>query len=541
MITRYAVAFAAALFLVACGGGGGNQPIVMEPDPVTDPDPAEPGPDPEPDPEPVTPEPDPEPDPEIPPEPVEPEPEPEPEAVRLPFPYQSAGHYRTDSLPTPTAADARHMPIYQDNERTYVGVDQGPNFYDTFTVGNSIARVAHNPADWLPVVGERGDVEIRHGRIGDGVGGNVVAPYPSEAIRSFTALDGPPPTVRIIGTASADDIARTIRAVQILNASLPESYKLRISTQLPDLSLRNNLMPGDAYHLSGEELPNTIHVEWIPAAEYGALTGKGQSGAFGAYFGPDNGGGGYVGLNMGAGAYPRDNETIVVLMHELMHALADFGHVSSRYATILEASSTGRYIEQDGVRQPLSLLFPVDREALQGFFGRLGGADPANLGTWLATTMRVDGNGPHANFGVALRNDYAEPWAYGPTPATDLANNRSLSGSVTWEGALLGLTPQAAAVTGDAEIGVNLASMTGRADFTNLEAWAANTAPGAEGTGTQWLDGDLGYAITVRGNTFRETGGDTGRLTGIFTGQSHEGAAGALDRSDLTAAFGASR
>ena len=83
--------------------------------------------------------------------------------------------------------------------------------------------------------------------------------------------------------------------------------------------------------------------------------------------------------------------------------------------------------------------------------------------------------------------------------------------------------------------------MTGRTVFTNLESWAANAAPGAAGTGTQWLDGDLGYAIAGRGNTFRETGGNAGRLTGIVTGQSHEGAAGTLERSDLTAAFGASR
>ena len=56
-----------------------------------------------------------------------------------------------------------------------------------------------------------------------------------------------------------------------------------------------------------------------------------------------------------------------------------------------------------------------------------------------------------------------------------------------------------------------------------------------------WGDGDLAYRISVRGNTFRETGGDAGRVTGIFTGRSHEGAAGTLERSDLTAAFGATR
>ena len=82
--------------------------------------------------------------------------------------------------------------------------------------------------------------------------------------------------------------------------------------------------------------------------------------------------------------------------------------------------------------------------------------------------------------------------------------------------------------------------MSGRPLHTR-QAWAAGAALGAAGTGTTWLDGDLGYSIAVRGNTFRETGGDTGQLMGIFTGRQHEGAAGTLERTDLTAAFGASR
>ena len=106
---------------------------------------------------------------------------------------------------------------------------------------------------------------------------------------------------------------------------------------------------------------------------------------------------------------------------------------------------------------------------------------------------------------------------------------------------MLGFTPQREAVVGDAEIGVNLGTLRGNADFTELERWSAGVAPGAAGTGRQWLDGDLGYLIAVDGNTFRETGGDAGRLTGIFTGHNHEGAAGTLERADLTAAFGASR
>ena len=138
-------------------------------------------------------------------------------------------------------------------------------------------------------------------------------------------------------------------------------------------------------------------------------------------------------------------------------------------------------------------------------------------------------------------NGYAEPWAEGRNPATGLAANAGLSGSATWTGALLGFTPDARTVAGDAVIAVKLTTLAGSAAFTGLESWAASQAPGTAGTGTMWGDGDLAYGIAVRGNTFRETGGDAGRLTGIFVGTRHEGAAGTLERTDLTAAFGAER
>ena len=77
--------------------------------------------------------------------------------------------------------------------------------------------------------------------------------------------------------------------------------------------------------------------------------------------------------------------------------------------------------------------------------------------------------------------------------------------------------------------------------YSGLEAWSANMAMGDAGTGTTWLDGDLRYSIVVDGNTFREVSDADGRLTGVIVGASHEGATGTLERSDLTAAFGASR
>lgn len=68
-----------------------------------------------------------------------------------------------------------------------------------------------------------------------------------------------------------------------------------------------------------------------------------------------------------------------------------------------------------------------------------------------------------------------------------------------------------------------------------------NAAAGAERAATQWLDGGIGYIVAVTGSMCRETSGDDGRLTAIFTGQRHEGAAGRRARFDPTAAFGASR
>ena len=240
-------------------------------------------------------------------------------------------------------------------------------------------------------------------------------------------------------------------------------------------------------------------------------------------------------------SYGDERQTVILLAHELMHALGVSQHVSPTFATIMEGTGAIHHFEQEGQPQPVSLLYSVDREALRVLYGRLDiGDGPTDFGPWSAQSTHLAGNGPHANFGVALRNGYAEPWAHGVRPASTLGNNRALSGTVSWRGALLGFSGRRP-VAGDASIGVQLGTLTGSADFTSLETWTAGAAPGAAGTGTQWLDGDLGYLIAVDGNTFRETGGDDGTLTGIFTGRQHEGAAGTLERADLTAAFGASR
>ena len=73
--------------------------------------------------------------------------------------------------------------------------------------------------------------------------------------------------------------------------------------------------------------------------------------------------------------------------------------------------------------------------------------------------------------------------------------------------------------------------------------------PGTAGTGTTRGDGGLPLprsrdaAMGEAGSlpAIRKTGGDAGRLTGIFTGSSHQGVTGNPERSGRTAAFGGAR
>ena len=243
-------------------------------------------------------------------------------------------------------------------------------------------------------------------------------------------------------------------------------------------------------------------------------------------------------ISIDRGNYTVRNERLAaqVLTHEIVHALGILRHVSPDFDTIMEVGNP--YYLQDTL-QPMSLLYSEDREAIRALYGRLDNGDtPTDFGAWASTSTHIHANGQHAAFGVSLRNGYAEPWAHGYLPETDLANNPTLTGAATWSGTLLGFTPGAEAVVGDARLGVNLGAMTGQADFTSLESWTAGEAPGNSGTGTQWGDGALGYSIAVAGNTFRQTGGDAGILTGAFFGKLHEGMGGVLERDDLTASRG---
>ena len=236
-------------------------------------------------------------------------------------------------------------------------------------------------------------------------------------------------------------------------------------------------------------------------------------------------------------------ERLGVIAHELIHLLGR-SHV--------DPLRFPRTIMVGGGSEELSphILHPLDREALLAVYGHLEpGTAPGRiadeLGDWSDTSLHVQGaidieDGEIA-FGAARRNGLSQPWATGPSPHATLEDNTALSGTVTWAGRLLGLTPDAEAVAGAADLSVNLTTLTGGVEFAGLERWAANAAPGALGTGATWNDGDLRYGIEVRGNTFVQTGGDAGTVTGAFFGPAHEGMGGVLERDDLSAGFGGKR
>ncbi len=145
------------------------------------------------------------------------------------------------------------------------------------------------------------------------------------------------------------------------------------------------------------------------------------------------------------------------------------------------------------------------------------------------------------SFGVASFNGLLQPWASGPRPATNLADNQALSGSASWTGRLLGFTSSSESLAGAADLTINLATLSGQIDFTGLEHWGVNAAPGPVGSGRTWNDGDLRYSVIVRKNTFIQTGGDAGEVTGAFFGALHEGMGGVVERSDMSAGFGGTR
>ena len=411
--------------------------------------------------------------------------------------------------------------------------------------GQTLIGLAPGPGEQAPAVGRHGEASIRHGRLTDASRAEDIARYlarrptttlpqlPSgESQHSATTFERRQ-TVVVDPQASASLAKMTVEAVRLLNAALPRHARL---------ALAQGATPGEA----GLETPDTIPVRATPLG--GLILGYGHTTI-------EDGRKTAAHVDIATEALQwveeaRDAATRAerwqsmreVVVHELIHAIALEGHVDGqRFPESLmhavrgvgpERATLGR-IDQDVLLASHTVTRPVgSREEVW-----------TDLGGWRHDSLHLSAEieAARVRFGVIEQQGQIRAWAAGPTPEMHAPQRPELAGGAQWSGRLLGLTPQAEAVAGSAKLDIAMTTLDGTLSLADLEHWQASQPPGALGSGTRWGRGRLDYDIVLDGNRFRQTGGDAGVVTGALLGPAHEGAAGTLERDDLSAAFGAAR
>ncbi len=410
------------------------------------------------------------------------------------------------------------------------GAQQVPviRFGDELRVGT----VAPPGQDGLASVANHSGATVRYGRLRDGLGAAMLTDYLAEdsTLTSGGSLIrfAEAPVVRYVAGTTAEQIDQIVRAVRLLNANLPGDFQLTVDAT--PVSAADDAAGNNYDTLAeGQILVEFDRREDWEIPYYGDPIGYAHTWDI-------------AGEITTARVWVDDTRTrgainqMETLVHELIHALGRQHPDRTRFPSSImnvPAEGTEGYV-----------MHQLDREALLAVYGVLDPGDTSDsiaddLGPWEDESLHVRADLGDLTFGASLRNGLVRPWALGPRPGIDLADNAELTGSASWSGRLLGLTPSGEPVAGAAGLIVDLASLSGDLDFTSLEFWAG--APGATGTGTTWGDGDLNYDVTIQGNVFARTGGDEGYITGAFFGRSHAGMGGTLVRDDLGAGFAGTR
>ncbi len=272
-------------------------------------------------------------------------------------------------------------------------------------------------------------------------------------------------------------------AVALVNRALPYEHHLTFGADAPagaagewEESLPN-VPDGQIFVEFVESLPTrtapTGGIAWAPLSlyqEYDERQGRWEKKGARASS---------VEMARGTFDFRPDHQAVSVLVHELVHALGLHGHVEA--PAFEDSNMYNSWFRLDGS------LPAVDAAALLALYTRLGeGTQPEDLsvldlGDWSRETIHLSGELGNFSFGVRHSNGVSMPWTSGDEPQGALQDNGSLSGTVTWNGGLLGFTPDLRVAGGNASISVNLLTMNGRADFTELQTWAADTVPGAFG------------------------------------------------------------
>lgn len=320
-----------------------------------------------------------------------------------------------------------------------------------------------------------------------------------------------------------------LTAIQSINTALPDRFKMHVvdrgDGEVQDGEIvidfhPKALWPTPSYGRTAGRTEFPV-LEWIP--------GDRANSKYGAHVWIDTG---YM-----AGASARHARALIA--HEIMHALGLHAHLESPEfpATIMQS------VINTGEDTPKQSLYSVDR---LGLFAVYSGLGPEDLGDWGRDAVRIEAymlGQDSTQFGVTSMNGLTSSWASIRENTDDFGAwaSRSASGSATWSGRVLGLTPQIAAVSGLASLTLDLSDLDGTLAFTELETWGPGAPLGEDGSGSVWGDGDLRYSIVMHGSTFRQTGGDDGIVTGAFGGQDFSTMGGVVDRHDLDAAFSGRR
>ena len=425
-----------------------------------------------------------------------------------------------------------------------------------------VGGAAAPPVDALPPAVRHGAAAVHHGELPNAVTRDALVAYLHEDALSYVSADAEagfdeqqfpdgllfrfaadPPLVRVAEGTPPELVDEAVRVVQLLNMALPRDWQIGFGDEPGPAGTAD---PGPFEIIiafaAQEDWPAEVQPPEGEGEDIGLALPRYEFYATGDPHRPYSieiiGGRIWIDPTRTEG-----DERLGVIAHEIIHVLGRNHPDPSRFPDSIMVAGGG-----DGPTE--HILHPLDRAALFAVYSRVdpGGAPNGidiDLGPWADTSTHLYGvlelSGGKVAFGAAFSNDLVQPWASGPAPDIALAENRQLAGTARWSGRLLGLTPTSEAVAGFAVLAVRLESLDGDLNFNALEYWPAGTAPGAVGTGSMWRDGDLGYLVEVRGNTFVQTGGDAGAVTGAFFGSAHEGMGGVIVREDLSAAFGGTR
>ena len=402
----------------------------------------------------------------------------------------------------------------------------------------------------LSPAGTHGGAAVSAGHIRDGESAERVRDYLDIHAFHWTSGDvelqtfNMKPVIRIRESTSDRFIDDIVKTVQLINTALPHEHRITVSPERAQHSAEPECV-GDTCSYNVNYVPQgQIFVAVGPQREW-AIYAQGV----GKILGITNPAAGIGGRPPAAMVWV-DSEVAennpayirISLAHEILHALGMSWHPELKdFQSVMNNA-----VPWDRTNQVYHLE-KIDVDGLHAVYTRFYNGsryvdyDPNDLGPWTDVSFHLRGDIDDVSFGASSRNGLIQPWAHGPSPKTYLADNQSLSGNASWTGRLLGFTSESESLAGATNLTINLSTLRGQIDFIGLEHWGVNAAPGPIGSGTMWNDGDLRYGVIVRGNTFNQTGGDAGEVTGAFFGARHEGMGGVVERSDMSAGFGGTR